>query len=154
MGLRKSGRSSSPAVTCVALATLLNLCFNTRLQAVCWGSPRGTAAWSPPGSCSTVALRQGHGEVLAPLPNADGLLKASSARQGDGSPADRHRKNVGVTEVPQPQLGVFHGFIPKPGPGYVLMGVVLVAWRHWCCCLSLCPCSSTGLTGLTFWVLL
>lgn len=31
--LRKSGRSSSPVMTCVALASLLNLGFNTRLRA-------------------------------------------------------------------------------------------------------------------------
>lgn len=74
--LRKSGRSSSPVMTRVALASLLNLGFDTRLQgraapvallpgAVCPGAPGGAAASG-----------QGHGRVPALFPNVKGLLRA------------------------------------------------------------------------------
>lgn len=74
--LRKSGRSSSPVMTCVALARLLNLCFNTRLRgraapvallpgAACPGAPGGAAASG-----------QGHGRVPSMFPNVKGLLGA------------------------------------------------------------------------------
>lgn len=70
--LRKSGRSSSPVMTCVALASLLNLGFDTRLRAgaapvallpgaACPGAPGGAAASG-----------QGHASVPTTLPKSQG----------------------------------------------------------------------------------
>lgn len=70
--LRKSGCSSSPVMTCVALANLLNLGFDTRLRAraapvallpraACPGAPGGAAASG-----------QGHRRVSSTAPKCHG----------------------------------------------------------------------------------
>lgn len=46
-GLRKSGCSHSPAMTCVALANLLNPCFDTRLRAGAAPAARGRVSRCP-----------------------------------------------------------------------------------------------------------